>query len=93
MQELLAAGARPRRTALSGIESLTPSELRVTQLAADGMTNREIAQALFVTEKTVETHLGHVFPKLDVSSRAELPMKLERANREEPAELVSSGPG
>src|SRR5262249_43536927 len=71
MHELLSAGARPRRTALSGVESLTPSELRVAELAANGMTNREIAQALFVTEKTVETHLGHVYPKLDITSRAE----------------------
>jgi DNA-binding CsgD family transcriptional regulator len=77
MQELLAAGARPRRTALSGIDSLTPSERRIAELAADGLSNREIAQALFVTEKTVETHLGHVYPKLEISSRAELPAKLE----------------
>ena len=76
--KLLAAGARPRRTALSGVESLTPSELRVAELAAHGMTNREIAQALFVTEKTVETHLGHVYPKLDITSRAELRGKLSR---------------
>jgi DNA-binding CsgD family transcriptional regulator len=87
MQELLAAGARPRRTALSGVESLTPSELRVAELAADGLTNREIAQALFVTEKTVETHLGRVYPKLDITSRAELPAKLDRFDRDEPAEL------
>jgi DNA-binding CsgD family transcriptional regulator len=76
MHELLAAGARPRRTALSGVDSLTPSERRVAEFAADGMTNREIAQALFVTEKTVETHLGHVYPKLDITSRAELAAKL-----------------
>jgi DNA-binding CsgD family transcriptional regulator len=82
MQELLAAGARPRRTALSGVESLTPSQLRVAELAAEGMTNREIAQALFVTEKTVETHLGQVYPKLEVSSRAELPARLEPANHQ-----------
>jgi DNA-binding CsgD family transcriptional regulator len=81
IQELGAAGARPRRTALSGAESLTPSELRVADLAAEGMTNRQIAQALFVTEKTVETHLGHVYPKLDITSRAELPPKLGRDDR------------
>jgi DNA-binding CsgD family transcriptional regulator len=79
MQELLAAGARPRRTAFGGVESLTPSELRVAELAGGGMTNREIAQAVFVTEKTVETHLGHVYTKLDIASRAELPAKLARA--------------
>jgi DNA-binding CsgD family transcriptional regulator len=72
-QELLAAGARPRRTALSGPESLTPSERRVVELAANELTNRQIAQKLYVTEKTVETHLGHAFAKLDVRSRRELP--------------------
>jgi DNA-binding CsgD family transcriptional regulator/RecA/RadA recombinase len=71
-QELLAAGARPRRTALSGPESLTPSERRVVELAANEMTNRQIAQALYVTEKTVETHLSHAFAKLDVRSRRAL---------------------
>ena len=74
--ELYAAGARPRRTAVSGADSLTPSERRVAQMAAEGMINREIAQALFVTEKTVETHLGHAYAKLKVRSRAELPKAL-----------------
>jgi DNA-binding CsgD family transcriptional regulator len=57
---LRAAGARarPRRERLSGVEALTASELRVAKLAADGHTNRGIAQALFVTTKTVEMHLG-----------------------------------
>ena len=70
--ELRAAGARPRRTPLSGVDSLTPSERRVARMAADGMINREIAQALFVTEKTVETHLGNTYAKLGVRSRTEL---------------------
>ena len=71
--ELEAAGARPRRERLSGPESLTASERRVAELAAKGLTNRQIAQALFVTSKTVETHLGHVYPKLAINGRAELP--------------------
>ncbi len=71
-EELLATGARPRRTALSGVESLTPSERRVARLAADGLTNRAIAQVLFVTEKTVEGHLAHAFDKLGVRSRTRL---------------------
>ena len=70
--ELRAAGARARRTATSGADALTPSERRVAQMAADGMINREIAQALFVTEKTVETHLGHTYAKLKVRSRTQL---------------------
>lgn len=71
-QELSATGARPRRTMLSGVESLTASELRVAELAATGMSNPEIAQALFVTRKTIESHLGHVYLKLDIHSRQEL---------------------
>jgi DNA-binding CsgD family transcriptional regulator len=72
-EELLAAGARPRRARLSGRDALTASELRVASLAAEGRTNREIAQALFVTVKTVETHLGNAYRKLGVAARSELP--------------------
>ncbi|HEX2095811.1 MAG TPA: AAA family ATPase [Solirubrobacterales bacterium] len=79
--ELTATGARPRKAVLSGVESLTPSELRVARMAADGMTNREIAQSLFVTTKTVETHLRHVYQKLDVTSRTGLPNVLEKSRR------------
>ena len=56
-----------------GSDSLTPSERRVVELAATGDTNRQIAQTLFVTEKTVETHMGRAFRKLEVSSRRQLP--------------------
>jgi DNA-binding CsgD family transcriptional regulator len=70
--ELAATGARPRKAVFTGVESLTPSELRVARMAADGMTNREIAQALTVTAKTIETHMRHVFQKLDVERRTEL---------------------
>ncbi len=75
-EELLASGARPRRTAIRGRDALTPSELRVAELAAQSLRNRDIAQALFVSEKTVERHLGHVYAKLGVSSRKELPAAL-----------------
>jgi DNA-binding CsgD family transcriptional regulator len=71
-EELRAAGARPRRTALSGRDALTPAERRVVALAAEGHTNRQIAQQLFVTQRTVETHLTHAFAKLDVTSRDQL---------------------
>ena len=70
--ELLATGARPRRIALSGVESLTPSERRVAEMAAEGPTNREIAQALFITQRTVEVHLTSVYRKLGISSRSQL---------------------
>ena len=70
------AGARPRRIALSGRASLTPGERRVAHLAAEGMTNKEIAQALFVTLRTVEMHLSNAYRKLDIASRDELPAAL-----------------
>ena len=70
--ELAAAGARPRRPAVSGPESLTPAELRVARMAAAGGSNREIAQALFVTPKAVEFHLANVYRKLQIGSRREL---------------------
>lgn len=70
--ELAATGARPRRLLVSGADSLTASERRVVQMAAQGMCNREIAQALFVTAKTVETHLSRSYQKLGIRSRREL---------------------
>jgi DNA-binding NarL/FixJ family response regulator len=70
--ELAASGARPRRDELRGRNALTASERRIATLAAEGRTNREIAQALFVTQRTVETHLTHVYAKLDVQGRDEL---------------------
>jgi DNA-binding CsgD family transcriptional regulator len=75
-RELLAAGARPRRTALTGPEALTGAERQVAALAADGMTNRQIAQHLFITQATVETHLRHAYHKLGIASRADLPTGL-----------------
>src|SRR5436190_1801866 len=73
-EELVAAGARPRRDRrmLSGRESLTASEDRVAALAAEGLTNREIAQRQFVTVKAVEWHLRNVYRKLDIGSRDQL---------------------
>jgi DNA-binding CsgD family transcriptional regulator len=71
-EDLVAAGARPRRLMRSGVDALTPSERRVADLGAEGLTNREIAQALFVTEKTVEGHLAHAYRKLDIQTRTDL---------------------
>jgi len=71
-QELAATGARARRVVLGGLESLTASERRIAELAAGGASNPAIAQQLFITRKTVETHLGHVYRKLDVSGRQQL---------------------
>jgi DNA-binding CsgD family transcriptional regulator len=70
--ELYAAGARPRSNALAGVDALTASERRVAAFAADGQSNRDIAQALFVTPKTVEVHLSNAYRKLGIRSRREL---------------------
>jgi DNA-binding CsgD family transcriptional regulator len=70
--ELRATGARPRRALLTGPESLTASERRIADLAGTGLTNREIAQMLFITARTVEGHLTNVFRKLRLDSRTDL---------------------
>jgi len=70
--ELRATGARPRRVMLTGVDSLTASERRIAELAGQGFSNREIAQTLFVTARTVEGHLTSIFRKLQLASRTEL---------------------
>lgn len=75
-EELIAAGGRPRRPVLNGAGSLTPGELRVAELAATGMTNREIAAALYVTMKAVQWHLRNVYRKLGIADRSEIAAKL-----------------
>ncbi len=83
--ELEATGARARRMVRTGLDDLTASERRVASLAADGLSNPEIARALFVTTKTVETHLSHVYRKLDIASRSQLANALAVAgSRTEP---------
>jgi DNA-binding CsgD family transcriptional regulator len=72
-EELKATGARPRREWRTGVEALTPSELRIVRLAAEGRTNREIAHELYVTLKTVEGHLSRAYTKLAIEGRAQLP--------------------
>jgi DNA-binding CsgD family transcriptional regulator len=87
-QELLATGARPRRPVLTGADALTPSERRVALLAAEGKTNRQIAQALFVSMRTVAVHLSHAYQKLGISGRNELADALSgrpRGRRSRPA--------
>jgi len=76
-ERLVATGARPRRASARGSDALTPRERRIATMASDGLGNREIAEALFITTKTVETHLGRAYRKLEISSRAELPEALE----------------
>jgi DNA-binding CsgD family transcriptional regulator len=70
--ELRATGARPRSLTFTGIESLTARERQVAELAAEGRSNPEIAQELFVTRNTIETHLRSVYRKLELDSRTQL---------------------
>jgi DNA-binding CsgD family transcriptional regulator len=78
--EIYATGARPRTTALRGVLALTASERRVADLAAEGQTNRDIAQTLYVTPKTVEVHLSNTYRKLGIASRRQLARALAPAN-------------
>ena len=75
-EEMMAAGARPRRASLTGVESLTPTEQRMAQFAAEGMSNREIAEKTFVSRNTVAWHLRNVFRKLQVDSREQLTLRI-----------------
>ena len=69
---LTATGARRQTVVLSGVDALTPSERRVARMAADGLSNPQIAQALYLTRRTVETHLTHAYEKLRISGRDQL---------------------
>ncbi len=83
-RELRLLGARPRRLAFSGADALTAAERRVAQLAAGGYSNRRIAQELYISRKTVETHLGRIFRKLGIRSRTELADALRSPRRDRP---------
>jgi ATP/maltotriose-dependent transcriptional regulator MalT len=76
-EELRVAGARPRRDWTRGVEALTASELRIVRLARDGRSNRQIAQDLYLSIKTVEGHLARAYGKLDITTRSELERVLE----------------
>ncbi len=75
---LVRAGGRPRRASVAGSAALTPAERQTVELARRGLSNREIAQAQFVTAKTVETHLSSAYRKLGIHSRAQLADALGR---------------
>ncbi len=73
-RELRAAGEASRRRDPDARDRLTPHELQIAQLAAEGLTNREIGQRLYLSHRTVSSHLHRIFPKLGVASRSELRM-------------------
>ena len=75
-EQLTRAGGRPRRASRHGTDALTTAERRVARLAVTGITNREVAETLVVTEKTVESHMAAAFRKLGIRSRAELARQL-----------------
>lgn len=83
-EELIASGARPRRTAASGLDSLTPTEKRIATLAAAGHSNRRIAELVFVSRNTIAWHLRNIYRKLDVDSRESLSTVLDPAAGDSP---------
>ena len=78
-RELRASGERVRRRVAGGWAQLSPQELQIAQLAAEGLSNREIGEQLYLSHRTVESHLYRLFPKLGVTSRAQLRDALEAA--------------
>jgi DNA-binding CsgD family transcriptional regulator len=71
-RELRAAGERGGRPAPRALDLLAPQELQIARLAAEGLNNREIGQQLYLSHRTVRNHLYRIFPKLGITSRAEL---------------------
>jgi DNA-binding NarL/FixJ family response regulator len=82
---LRASGEAVRRRQPEAWDQITPQELQIAQLAADGLTNREIGERLYISHRTVGTHLYQLFPKLGVTSRTELRAVLDPAGRDHEA--------
>ena len=76
-QELRASGEQSRPRIPGARDQLSPQELQIAQMAADGLTNREIGQRLYLSHRTVGSHLYRIFPKLDITSRAQLAARLD----------------
>jgi DNA-binding NarL/FixJ family response regulator len=79
-QELRATGELSTRRRADSRDDLTPQELQIAELAAGGLTNREIGQRLYLSHRTVGSHLYRIFPKLGVSARNELRAALREAD-------------
>ena len=78
-QELRASGESSRRRTPDALDELTAQELQIAQLAASGLSNRDIGQRLYLSHRTIESHLYRLFPKLGITSRAQLPDALGNA--------------
>lgn len=89
-QELRASGETSRRRVPGTLHELTPQELQIVQMAADGLSNGDIAQRLYISRRTVESHLYRVYPKIGVTSRAQLQDTLKHLDGAWPTE--SGGP-
>jgi len=76
-QELRASGEKSRPRAAGAHDQLTPQELQIAQMAAEGLTNREIGEKLYLSHRTIGSHLYRIFPKLDITSRAQLASRLD----------------
>jgi ATP/maltotriose-dependent transcriptional regulator MalT len=77
-RELLAAGEHSRAPVATPLDMLTPQELQIVQLAAQGLSNGEIAERLYLSRRTIESHLYRAFPKLGIASRVQLPEVFDR---------------
>ena len=90
-----AGGRRGRRGSRgrpqSGWDSLTPTEHAVAGLVAEGLSNPQIGERLYISSRTVQTHLAHMFAKLDISARAQLAAEVTRRQRDEPRTMTSGG--
>jgi DNA-binding CsgD family transcriptional regulator len=78
--ELRAAGERIEDETARAHDLLSAQELQIAQLAAEGLSNREIGERLFLSPRTISTHLYRIFPKLDITSRTQLPARLAQAD-------------
>jgi DNA-binding NarL/FixJ family response regulator len=74
--ELRAAGERTARDEAPGVDVLSPQELQIARLAAEGLSNREIGERLFLSRRTIGSHLYRIFPKLEITSRSQLASRL-----------------
>jgi DNA-binding CsgD family transcriptional regulator len=90
-RELRATGETARRRDPSTVDQLTPQELTICRLVAEGLTNREIGARMFLSARTIDYHLRKVLPKLGIGSRAELVLMLAHAESEDGGRAANPG--
>src|ERR687896_287439 len=82
-RELRASGESSRRRDPAARDQLTAQELQIAQLAAEGLSNREIGERLYLSHRTISTHLYRIFPKLGITARGELQAALSTPTTEQ----------